>query len=252
MHVHLQAIAERVLLSTVLLLTAAVPIGAQAVHGKLSAGKTDAPINGAAIALVTDDTSATPEIVTTDGTGAFVLSVPGPGIYRVRVAAPGQPAALSPEVELAAGDDINLGVRLAADSVFLRPVSVTTKNKSTKRSLTGFAERAKAHTFGNFITRDEIEKRKPLFVSDLLATVPGLQVVPSPRGVGNEVLTTTGCRPAVYLDGLRYPLRGESIDHIVNPMDIEGIEVYSNPAEVPVEYQGPGSSCGAIVIWTRT
>jgi hypothetical protein len=76
--------------------------------------------------------------------------------------------------------------------------------------------------------------------------------VPSPRGFGNEVLTTTGCRPAVYLDGLRYPLRGESIDHIVNPMDIEGIEVYSNPAEVPVEYQGPGSSCGAIVIWTRT
>jgi len=40
-------------------------------------------------------------------------------------------------------------------------------------------------------------------------------------------------------------------DHIVNPMDIEGIEVYTHAAEAPVEYRGPGTSCGAILLWTR-
>jgi hypothetical protein len=43
----------------------------------------------------------------------------------------------------------------------------------------------------------------------------------------------------------------ESIDRIVNPMHIEGIEVYTHAAEVSVEYRGPGTSCGAILLWTR-
>ena len=64
--------------------------------------------------------------------------------------------------------------------------------------------------------------------------------------------TTEGCRPAVYVVGLRYPLlRGETIDNVVDPTALEGIEVYAHAAEVPVEFQGPWSNCGAIVLWTR-
>jgi hypothetical protein len=56
----------------------------------------------------------------------------------------------------------------------------------------------------------------------------------------------------VYLDGLRFPLfRGESIDHLVSPMELEGIEVYAHAAQVPVEFQRTRAGCGAILFWTR-
>ena len=89
-------------------------------------------------------------------------------------------------------------------------------------------------------------------MTDLLRTVPGLQVLPSLRGFGNVVRTIEGCTPAVYLGGTRFPLMGESIDDIVNPMALEGIEVYTHAAEVPAEFQGPFSNCGVIALWTRT
>jgi outer membrane receptor for ferrienterochelin and colicin len=125
-------------------------------------------------------------------------------------------------------------------------------NNNNRRTglLSGFQQRAQRHTFGRFITRDEIDKQHPIFVSDLLRTIPGLEVVP--RLGGNDVRSITGCRPAVYLDGIRYPLMGETIDQIVSPYELEGIEVYTHPSEVPVEFQGPGSDCGVIALWTRT
>jgi hypothetical protein len=44
---------------------------------------------------------------------------------------------------------------------------------------------------------------------------------------------------------------GESIDDIVNPNDIEGIEVYTNPAEVPGEFMTARTNCGVIALWTK-
>jgi hypothetical protein len=37
----------------------------------------------------------------------------------------------------------------------------------------------------------------------------------------------------------------------VNPFDVEGVEIYTSPAGLPVQYSGYLSPCGAILIWTR-
>jgi hypothetical protein len=42
-----------------------------------------------------------------------------------------------------------------------------------------------------------------------------------------------------------------SLDGLLNPFDIEAIEVYPSPAGVPVQYSGYMSPCGAIIAWSR-
>jgi hypothetical protein len=59
---------------------------------------------------------------------------------------------------------------------------------------------------------------------------------------------------SVYLDGVRIWAPGSP-----NPPDFdrmgnthyEGIEVYRGPSELPIQYQGTGGMCGAILLWSR-
>jgi hypothetical protein len=230
----------------------ASPLAAQSVHGKLLANNTDKPIPVAAVTLVGDSTTSAVSVVTTAPDGGFAIEAPAPGVYRIHAEVPGYRTTVTPAIELRTGDQIGVTMHLLPDTaVQLTPVKVTSNNRKANSRAGGFYDRMQRYKMGKFITRDDIEKRKPFRVSDLLMTVPGLQVVPSRWGFGEDVITSSGCRPAVYLDGLRYPLRHESVDDIVNPNDLEGIEVYTNPATVPVELSGPGNSCGAIALWTR-
>jgi hypothetical protein len=39
---------------------------------------------------------------------------------------------------------------------------------------------------------------------------------------------------------------------ILDPLlDVEAIEVYRRPSEIPVQYGGPTRGCGVILIWMR-
>ena len=75
-----------------------------------------------------------------------------------------------------------------------------------------------------------------------------------------------GCTPTIYLDGATIidvpdwmPIGSQSdlvvsfefdIDQWVSPEDVAGMEVYTGPAQVPVEFSTVGSECGVVVIWT--
>ncbi|NNM07290.1 MAG: hypothetical protein HKO65_19510 [Gemmatimonadetes bacterium] len=41
---------------------------------------------------------------------------------------------------------------------------------------------------------------------------------------------------------------GEGVDHLVQPMDLEAVEVY-HASELPVEFGSSG--CGGIIVWTK-
>ena len=43
---------------------------------------------------------------------------------------------------------------------------------------------------------------------------------------------------------------GETIDDLIQPSTLEGIEIYRNRTELPFEFAGP-RECGAILFWTR-
>ncbi|HEV7594092.1 MAG TPA: TonB-dependent receptor [Gemmatimonadaceae bacterium] len=245
-----QQIAVTVI-STVLLLTAAQQAAAQTIRGKLLDQYTDQPIAGATIALMTSTNAPVGPTAKTGNDGSFSVRAPGPGIYRLRADLPGYISAMTPAIELGNGDEIDITWRLLAGVVQMRPIAIVASNRRTSGRLSGFYDRAQRKGFGYFITSDDIQKRHPFFVTDLLRTVPGLEVLPSPRGFGNIVRTLEGCQPAVYLDGVRFPLMGESIDDIVNPSQLEGIEVYTHAAEVPAQFAGSGSNCGVIALWTK-
>ena len=48
----------------------------------------------------------------------------------------------------------------------------------------------------------------------------------------------------------------DNVDNSFGPgipvRDIEALEIYTGPADVPGEYAGRNAGCGVIVIWTRS
>jgi hypothetical protein len=121
------------------------------------------------------------------------------------------------------------------------------------RHLSGFEQRR--HTsLGRFLTREDISRRNATVTSDLLRTMPGLQVTRSE--FGDAVVTMRGafggrCAPAMYIDGQYLALIGpEDLDSWVRPEDIAGIEVYTG-AGVPPQFQQAFHGCGSIVVWTK-
>ena len=38
----------------------------------------------------------------------------------------------------------------------------------------------------------------------------------------------------------------------MKPEQIEAVELYSSAATIPMQYNGTGSACGVILIWTRS
>lgn len=105
--------------------------------------------------------------------------------------------------------------------------------------------------FGEFITREEIEKRQPQHTSDLLRTVPGVNVGPVQYGRAPVRMRSAGrtCSPVIFLDGV---LSRNFVLDDLSPDAIEGIEVYRRGSETPPQFNTGSSRCGTLVVWTRT
>ena len=117
--------------------------------------------------------------------------------------------------------------------------------------LAGFYQRLQAGG-GRYFTKTDIDRRNPSNMSDLLRSVPGIRI--EARGLENKVrIRGSRCAPLVWLDGQGL-FAGEFDLDALDPRTFEGIEVYSGPASVPMEFQGNqrmSSSCGTIVLWSR-
>lgn len=116
--------------------------------------------------------------------------------------------------------------------------------------LRDFAEhKREPNNFGRYFDRGEIRKRNPAFASELLRTIPGVQVQASSFG-GNTV-RVRGCQPLVWVDGQRVP--GAELDDVARPSDIAGIEFYASNAGIPPEYMDrQNAACGIIIVWTKS
>jgi outer membrane receptor protein involved in Fe transport len=114
---------------------------------------------------------------------------------------------------------------------------------------------------GKFIGPKEIAEKPVFGTTDLLRNIPRVQIRQRPfggsevviRGAGAVSLTGGGvCYPKVVVDG-NVILRGEParLDQVIQPSEIEAIEVYRGPSETPLQFGGISSPCGVILIWTR-
>lgn len=177
--------------------------------------------------------------------GEFMMHAmtPGPGTLRIRRL--GYAARSLPVVIVTSADDRPLNVVLQPSGFRLDTVRVEALSTDTAREL---ANRHRRRASGHFVSRSDIERRRPAYVSDILRSVPGVTVRPS-SGIGS-VVRLRGCRPAFFMDGVQ-ALTAE-LDEMARPSDIEGIEIYRSWAGVPPQYvDRSGRSCGAILVWTR-
>jgi len=108
-------------------------------------------------------------------------------------------------------------------------------------------ERRRSEGRGQFITRDQIEKRNAASVGDLLRMLNGLRMTCNNNHECAVRMTRTNCRPVYVADGMA--ANATTVERMpVN--DIFGVEVY-DLFEVPTALQLPQLNCGVIAVWTR-
>lgn len=181
--------------------------------------------------------------------GAFRLTGVPQGAVSVRVRRIGfRPAAAA--VTVAPGATARLDVTVSAVAQNLTPVFVRARPQYMG-PLAEFYRHRDGHGPGRFISRDEIDRRNPLRFTDLLRSVPGVQLVSTQRIPNAVRFRGQRCHPLVWLDGGKLNAAEFDVD-LIDPNTVEGIEIYSSFTAVPPQYMGTWGegNCGVIVVWT--
>ena len=55
----------------------------------------------------------------------------------------------------------------------------------------------------------------------------------------------------MFVDGILFSENGALGKRHRRRAEIAGVEIYSGPATIPLEYKRQGTKCGVILIWTR-
>jgi len=240
-------------IALVLLLAGAAPAAAQTVHGRVVERGTDTPIAAAQVEVRAGDIVRAR--AQTDQDGDFDIEIPGAGDYRIAAARVGYASLLSEPVRVGSLDSLDVLFHMTSDAVQLQPVQVTAGRRFTSPLIAAFYERAQQRRQGRFMTRTQIAAVRAVRTSDVLRRVAGISVRPNRRGQ-TALRARGGCEPLVFIDGMQVSMYGGgsySVDDLVRPDDLEGVEVYSG-ASIPIQFvrDGPqGTNCGAIMLWTK-
>lgn len=222
---------------------------AQAVQGRVTERPNGDALSGALVSLVGPD-DAVVATARTGGDGTFLVAARQEGVHRVRVELIGYRPAVSTPVRLSASDTLDVDVALPLQVVLLDSIHVVSRARRRQSVyVRDFYDRVENNPFGEYITRADIELAHPGRVTELFTRVAGIRLVPT--RTGNLVELRGGCSPTFYVDGTRVFLGYQTIDELVPPGDVEGIEVYKSIAGAPVQAHGINGGCSAIFFWTR-
>jgi hypothetical protein len=203
---------------------------------------TNAPVAGVAVTLVDSVGTAFAE-QTTRNDGAFSLTAPGPGRYRLRFQVPGYQLLVTSLFDLAGGQELDYPLTLDP----IPPTVLDTllvEGHPIPWNLAGFYQR-KRHGFGNFAAREDWEKWGAIEVQDVIRH---LNPFVSPPNSGRGPRPYGNCTTAVFLDNL--PLTPEFDLGTLFLESIAAVEVYRAPY-VPPEFDRPFGVCAAVAIWSR-
>jgi hypothetical protein len=275
------------LTSLALTLAGIHPASAQHLRGRLLELGSRDPIVAGVVTLLAAS-GAPLDSARTDDDGRWQLDAPAPGRYYVAAKRLGYKPWTSAAVEVRQDDDLTFVFHLSRAAIRLHPIEVSARAMRQYLDRAGFYERQRSD-FGHFITPEAIEKRRAARITDLLLSVPGVNLARMTTGSagalfvqlrGSNISDGGVCRPRVFVDGILFargdsrPARpdrnasverrveerlerldqGLSLDDIGHPSTIAAIEVYRSATQVPVQFGGTSvaSLCGAIIIWTKT
>ena len=134
----------------------------------------------------------------------------------------------------------------------VKPVVVEAARVEYTGRLAGYYERLFRRSNGQFISREEIDRRSNANLSQLIATKPGINGFRLRSGGGAVRMRGRTCRPLVWLDGV--PLPSGEVDLDAFPVNtLHGIELYLGSTNAPIKYTASRgqSTCGTILLWSR-
>jgi hypothetical protein len=149
-------------------------------------------------------------------------------------------------------EDVAADVELRTQATEIEGVRVTSWGRKTALLNNGFYDRQR-RGLGAFMDRRQIEARAAIKTIDIFREVRGFNVMMNAKGEHMLVTTRGYCSPVIYLDGIKMFTEADRVDpsDFVNPSEVEAIEAYSGLGTIPAQYNGTGSVCGAVLIWTR-
>lgn len=227
--------------------------GTARLFGSVVNRATQGPIVGAQIVHVGDG-----RVVTSDSFGFYRFHELAAGIVRFRVRALGYPTATF-AVALTNGERMERDIELdsarlvahdslAGSGAQALPLVEVEAAPSMGRRFMDF-ERRRAQGRGQYLTRADIDAFGSNSLQDAVRNLRGVNL--DCGGTGCSIRMARApmrCLPEYIVD--------ERVDNIFGPTvpvrDIEAIEVYTGPSEVPGEFAGRNAGCGVIVIWTRS
>jgi hypothetical protein len=188
--------------------------------------------------------------VRTDSAGHFFLAAIPAGKTDIgfrRVAF--EPVIVS--LRIPSDDTTDVEIRLGGITPLL-PAVIINDHVERSRVLEQFESRRKAGV-GYFVTRADIERRRPQQLSDYMRMVPGVRIMPLDNGrtaLRFARNPRSNCPPQYFVDGI--PTMNFDIDEVL-PGDVEGVELYAGSAGVPPQFNRFNGTtiCGTILIWTR-
>jgi hypothetical protein len=222
--------------------------GSARVTGRV-VNKSGAPVANARIGLMGSSAATV-----TRANGEFTLDSLPAGTQALVVRQLGYRPTEVP-VELSSRTAARVTVRLGEFVPELSPVEVVSRRDEGLQKV-GYLDRKRSAASGYFLTPEQVESRHALQFTDLMRTIPGIQV--SNQG-GQAMLTSSrssssgsgGC-VTVFVDGAAWQqLSPGDLDSFVRPEEVAAVEVYGG-TQVPAQFTTPGQSCSAIVVWTKT
>jgi len=240
-------------------------VSGQSVGGRLLDGSTGEPIRLGRVTLA--DVEGRPVVYTfTDTEGNFVLTAAQPGEYWISAQSLFYWDYSDGPLQLAAPDTVLVEFSLTPNPMQLDELVVRGEPRPWRMVVGGYYEREKSG-LGWHLDREKIERHAFRRISDVLFTVPGVRLYDTGFGDKEPMFVRAGgwgslldrgygstCFPRVFLDGMLWSW-GEQvptdIDRLLHPDDVEAIEVYTSPMEVPGRFGGLGAKCGVIAVWSR-
>ena len=222
--------------------------GQDAKHGSIT-GRVVTSTDGTPVAGVRVTLIGARKAESTDSLGRFRFEKLEPAAYKLEVALIGL-SPLGAVVEVKAGERKDVEFRTDDAGQLLPTIYVDGESQPTLIKVLTKFERRQATGMGRFVTRDEILRRRPSRLMDLIRFLPGVRT--NCYGLTCRVLLNhdpSNCGPAVFIDEVQTTM---AVLEATSPSTVQGLEIYRGPSETPPEINVEAARCGgAIVIWTR-
>jgi len=192
----------------------------------------------------------------TDAGGVARIAGVPPGPVLVEIRKLGFGAEHFPLV-VHARDTLSVEVDLQTVAVRLAGVTATAQFSRGLRE-SGFFQR-KTMGIGAYALRTEWEGRGRLAFGDVVRRMRGIRVGLTADGrsllvPSRPAASLSGCAGVqIYVDGVQLHVDGkyDDVNNLVPLAEVEAVETYAGPSEIPPQYNATGSACAVVLVWRR-